>query len=405
MIHLTTSTKLIGAGVLFSLGWIVLAACDCDPSTKEDDNPGFWVACVNNMPALMTYSGNDPTIVSSSSAGNFNPDEYDCSHSGSPQYKNSEASSPFKLGTPSGPGSNRPRDAGPASAYLPQRMRDLPFTPDVPPPGTAPTCSSMQPDVFQTIHTQQSVTRFSTCPFTVKVSIPLNVMNPLQIQVTPDGTQALVTSYGDPDNPQAGGGLSFIDLSTNQVTYTLQTVDNLNGLAISADGSTAYVTNFENVNPEIDVVNIASKTITSTISLGMDYPSGLTLTPDGTQLWVTSPLEGETDVVDLLSQTTVIRLNIGASTDVAFNSTGTLAYITSASTTPGQVVAVNTSTYQTVTTYTVGAVPADISMSYGDRFLVVNNSGDNSVSVIDLMQNKVSTTSVAGVPSGIAFVQ
>jgi len=44
-------------------------------------------------------------------------------------------------------------------------------------------------------------------------------------------------------------------------------------------------------------------------------------------------------------------------------------------------------------------------MSYGDQFLVVNNSGDNTVSVIDLVKNIVTTTPVNGVPSGIAFVQ
>jgi DNA-binding beta-propeller fold protein YncE len=129
------------------------------------------------------------------------------------------------------------------------------------------------------------------------------------------------------------------------------------------------------------------------------------LTPDGSQLWVASPVGMETDVLDTLSQTIVFRLNVQQSTDIAFNSTGTMAYITSALNTPGQVFAVNTSTYQVVNTYTVGNTPSDISMSYGDRFLVVNNETDVIVSVIDLQQNAVKSVQAGANPRGIAFLR
>lgn len=46
-IRLTTSTKLMGFGIILSLGWFVLESCDCD-ETKEDQFPGFWVACIDN---------------------------------------------------------------------------------------------------------------------------------------------------------------------------------------------------------------------------------------------------------------------------------------------------------------------------------------------------------------------
>src|ERR1700683_5169572 len=95
------STKYMSCGIVLSLGWFVFAACDCDESsTKEDNFPGFWVACVDNKPTLMSYTDNTATIVTNQGAGGFNPSDYDCSHSGSPQYKNSEASSPFKIGSP-----------------------------------------------------------------------------------------------------------------------------------------------------------------------------------------------------------------------------------------------------------------------------------------------------------------
>jgi DNA-binding beta-propeller fold protein YncE len=179
-----------------------------------------------------------------------------------------------------------------------------------------------------------------------------------------------------------------------------------NGLAISPDGTTAYIGNFTTPGQSIVVMNIASQTITATIPTSVAYPSGLTLTPDGSQLWIASPLGSVTEIVDTLSQTTVSRLNVQQSVDIAFNSTGTIAYVTSDSSTPGKVFVVDASTYQILSTYAVGNGPSDISMSYGDQFLVVNNDYDGTVSVIDLTLDMVITSAQLGTSvSGIAFVQ
>lgn len=400
MIHLTATTKLLAVGVALSLGWIVLEACDCDETqTKEDQFPGFWVTCIGNQPTLMTYNGNSPIEVSTTSAGNFNPSDWDCMHDpSSPSYRGSQASAPFEISGPSGPLPGlRPHATGTGSAYVPRSYLNLPFTPDVPPPGSPPVCDSTYPDVLRTDQLEGLVTRISTCPFAVKTTIPVPAA-PLEIQVTPDGSTALVTSFNS--------AVSFINLSTNQVTYTLNTDPSINphGLAISPDGTTAYITNFNTGTPSVLVINIPTMSIVASGDVSTVYPQSAILTPDGSQLWITSALESETDVMDTQTNTEIIRLNVPASTDVAFNSTGTTAYITSSATNPGLVYAVDTTTFQTVTTYTVGNLPTDITMSYGDQFLVVNNSQDNSISVIDLVKNKVSTTQVGGSPVGIAFV-
>ena len=385
------------AGIALSLGWFVLESCDCDES-KEDQFPGFWVACIGNQPALMSYSGNNPTIVSTDASPNFNPAQWDCSHPNSPHYKNSQASA-FPIGTPSGPNgyARKPHATGSGTAaYLPQQLRDLPFLPDVP-PSTNPVCDSTYPDVFQTVHTQALVTRISTCPFKIKVSIPV-VTRPLQVAITPDGSTALVTSF---DN-----AVNFINLSTNTVVYTLMTDPSINphGLAITPDGTRAYISSF-NTNGVIAVIDLGSRQITTTLPT-ISFAQGLTLTPDGSQLWVTSPLAASVDIFDTLTNTRVTGLNIAQTSDVAFNSTGTRAYITTSATIPGSVVVVDTSTYQTITSYTVGLDPVDIQMSYADQFLVVNNNGEGSISVIDLMKGAVATTQLGGnsLPSGIAFV-
>jgi len=71
-----------------------------------------------------------------------------------------------------------------SNVHLPQRLRDFPFTPFVPPPTTTPACDSTYPDVLQTVHTNAQVTRISTCPFKIVARIPV-VSRPLQIRYHP----------------------------------------------------------------------------------------------------------------------------------------------------------------------------------------------------------------------------
>jgi len=380
----------------------------CNDETKQDIFPGNWVSCVNNQPALMSYTRDKPDVVTKAQAGFFNPKDYDCSHSGSPDYKGSEASPPFQLLPPAGPQATarllsdpratRPRDASSSSVgYTPPVLRDLPFVPQAPAP--AAQCDPSAPDVFQTVHTNAQVTRFSTCPFQIKARIPV-VTRPLQIQITPDGSTALVTSFDH--------AVNFIDLASNRVTFTLTTPPSVtpNGLAIAPDGSKAYITGYSMNNSSVQVIDLKTRTITASFPTTIPWAQSATLTPDGSQLWVnTDNLDAGIDIFDTLTNTLVTTLNITFPTDIAFNSTGTVAYITSSGTTPGSVYAINTATFQTIQTYTVGNNPADIAMSYGDQFLVVNNS-DGTVNVIDLQQKKISSVKIGTSPvSGIAFVK
>jgi DNA-binding beta-propeller fold protein YncE len=404
--HFSRSTRLMSIGIVLSMGWFLFEACDCD-ETKEDQYPGFWVACVDDKPTLMTYNDNDATVVTSDPAGFFDPTDYDCTHAGSPQYKGSEDSPPFQVSSsPAGPGGYaRQAHAAPPPqyAFLPQQLRDLPFLPHVPVPSTPPQCDSSYADVFHTNHNNGLLTRFSTCPFQIKAVIPVgNDTNTLQVAITPDGSTAVVTSFDSQ--------LSFVNLATNTVTQTLLLDSSLNpdGVAISPDGTRAYVTSFNNNSPAPVIMvfdlTTAAKTMIAQIPT-IQFPSGATLTPDGSQLWITSPLAFDMAVIDTLTNTNIINLGIGTTTDVAFNSTGTRAYLTSGATQPGKVFVVDTSTFQTVSSYTVGNNPADIKMSYGDQWLVVNNADDGTISVVDLQKNAVVTSAKLGTAvSGIAFV-
>lgn len=410
-IHLSRNSKLMLLGVVLSLvvlvcsgamGCPIIQAIECG-KTKQDRFPGFWVSCVENHAVLMAYEGDIARIVSITTQGNFNPADYDCSHPFSPAYKNS--SKPlFKTSGTFGPASGANSGHAPQAiqraaaassiAYLRPLLRDLPFLPPVPAAATT-QCDPSLPDIFQTIHTNAQVTRFSMCPPQIKARIPVT-SRPLQMDITPDGSTALVTSF---DN-----AVTFIDLATNKVVFTLQTASdvNPNGLAISPDGKTAYIISYSRFNPVVQQIDIATRKITATFSTTFPWPQSVTFSPDGSQIWVnTDNLDAGVNVFDTLTNTLVASLNISAPGDIAFNSKGTVAYIT----TPGFVRAMDTATFQTIKIYPVGISPADIAMSYGDQFLVVNNS-DGTISVIDLVTQKVSSVQIGSGPvSGIAFVK
>ena len=44
-------------------------------------------------------------------------------------------------------------------------------------------------------------------------------------------------------------------------------------------------------------------------------------------------------------------------------------------------------------------------MSYGNEFLIVNNNGESSISIIDLKQKAVKTAQVGANPTGISFMR
>lgn len=396
--RLSTSSRWMCVSLGLGLGCVLFSGCpECVEPIK-----GAWVACIDNKPTLMGMQNGAPAPLDVDSS--FDPSKWNCKKPNSP-FSGDPSQSIFPPGTPFGPpppNVARLRKAhatasNPPSAFLPRQLLSLPFVPSVPAPTTPPGCDSSFPDVISVDHPLGLVTRFSTCPFAIKVAIPV-VSRPLQIVITPDGGTALVTSF---DN-----AINFINLATNTVTFTLKTdfSINPNGLAISPDGTRAYVTSFNNTNAVVLVVDLETRTAIKSIPVDT-YPLGASLTPDGSQLWVTFPFGQAVYVIDTLSNTITTLLPIPQTTSVAFNSTGSTAYITSSSIPTGAVVAVDTAKYQVVKSYTVGVGPTDIAMAYADRFLVVNNNGGNSVSVIDLSTGIVKTTVVGNSPTGISFVK
>ena len=101
-----------------------------------------------------------------------------------------------------------------------------------------------------------------------------------------------------------GGTVSVIDTATNTVAATISLGTNQNpfGVAITPDGTRAYVTiNFP--NNFVSVIDTATNTVVATIPVGAG-PIGVAITPDGTRAYVTN--DGS-DTVSVIDTTTSMR--------------------------------------------------------------------------------------------------
>ena len=229
-------------------------------------------------------------------------------------------------------------------------------------------------------HLQGTVTAFGVCPLTILKEITVAPL-PLQIRITPDGATALVTSYEE--------ALTFIDTATNTVKATMPLINyNPQGIAISPDGTRAYVTHYYDIQPVLLVIDIPNRKLLSTIALPQPYPRVVVMTPDGSQAWVNYLYGGVITVVDVLTGTVARNINISQPVEkgMAFNPTGTKAY---AAVYPNQVYVIETATLAVKIRLTVGQAPNDVVATPDGTRIFVNSEVDPGLWWIDPTVDRV----------------
>ena len=179
-----------------------------------------------------------------------------------------------------------------------------------------------------------------------------------------------------------------------------------NAIAVSPDGSRAYVASHVAMPGSfVFILDLNTMRFTGTsIAVGA-FPAGMAITPDGTQLWVSSRGDSRVDVFDTATNQTLAGFGNLLSTGVAINPTGTRAYLL-AGVSPGTVTVVDTSTFNFVATIPVGNFPHAVVVTSTGRHVYVTNALSNSISLIDAVGNKViRTISLKGQhPLGLALV-
>jgi YVTN family beta-propeller protein len=281
-------------------------------------------------------------------------------------------------------------------------VRSLPFRPVLGgrtvANGTGSTCDPAVV-VLSAGYRRGTVLPMNPCKFTMGAEIATGAGS-LEIVITPDGKQAWVTNYN--------GSVVVIDTAALSVSTTIQVPGTHPfGIAMSPDGATAYVASYDAVSPALVLIDVPGRKVRSTTAVAVP-PQNLFVSPDGLLLWVTSQLANNVAVYDTLTLTRVAAItSIPLPTGVAFNPTGTVAYIASA-TAPGTVQAVNTTDYSVTKSYTVGNEPADLRMA-GSKYVTVMNRTSDFVSQIDVDTGNVISSPADNVKNvshtGLAIIQ
>src|SRR5690606_10745654 len=143
---------------------------------------------------------------------------------------------------------------------------------------------------------------------------------------------------------------------------------------------------------EIAVVDLAKAEVIGRIATG-DYPHGLRLSPDGTQLYVANVEDGSESVIDTQALSEVARIPVGtAPVQVGFTPSGDQVYVSLRD--ENRVAVIDTSTRQVTNRIEVGPNPIQMFATADGAYVYVANQGtdaepNNTVSVIDTATGQV----------------
>ena len=134
---------------------------------------------------------------------------------------------------------------------------------------------------------------------------------PYGVAVSPDGTRAYVTNY----NNGAASTVSVIDTTPNTVGTTINVGNGAQSIVITPDNRKVYVAN--NASNTVTVINGTTNTIMTTIA-GFSGPSSMAMSPSGDRVYVTNGgVAGTVSVINTATDTviaTVPSVTLGGGT-------------------------------------------------------------------------------------------
>ena len=213
---------------------------------------------------------------------------------------------------------------------------------------------------------------------------------PVGVKATPDRTQVWVANSGS-------GSISIIDFASKTVVGTINLPPlhgafpaQPNNIAFLPDGTRAYVTDHDaQSGSTVYVIDVASQAVIQQIGVG-NFPSGMAVSPDGSQVWITCRADNNVYVIDTLTNTVIqVIANISLPTGITFNPTGTTVYVAEGNPVGGVVAVIDPGTFTVLNTIAVGDLPHIVKISPSGHYLFVTNLGSNSISVIATMTDKV----------------
>jgi YVTN family beta-propeller protein len=178
------------------------------------------------------------------------------------------------------------------------------------------------------------VTPIDTATNTAGTPIPVG-SGPEGVAITPDGRTAYVTNF-------SSGSVTPIDTATNTPGTPIPVGSGPEGVAITPDGRTAYVAN--SGSNTVTPIDAATNTARAAIPIGeLTVPSEVAITPDGRTAYVTNVGSDSVTPIDTATNTPGRAIPLGSAPDgVAITPDGRTAYVTSFGS--GSVIPIDTAT-------------------------------------------------------------
>ncbi len=202
-----------------------------------------------------------------------------------------------------------------------------------------------------------------------------------------------------------GGEIAVVDLEKAEVIGRIATGDYPHGLRLSPDETELYVANVE--DGSVSVIDTQALSEVARIPVGA-APVQVGFTPSGAQVYVSLRDENRVAVIDTSTREVTDRIDVGPNPIQMFATPdGAYVYVANQGTDaePNDTVSViDTATGQVVKTLTTGGGAHGVSASADGALVFVTNIADDSVSIIDVeRQEVVSTVPVGDRPNGIVY--
>jgi YVTN family beta-propeller protein len=189
---------------------------------------------------------------------------------------------------------------------------------------------------------------------------------------------------------------SVIKIASNTVVATIEVGDVPGEVAITPDGTFAYVPIIPTQPGAVSVIETASNTVVGTVGVGLT-PIYVAITPDGSLAYVANVGSRTVSVIETASNTVVATIQVGdpgvLPRAVAITPDGSLAYVNLGDDCPGTVAVIEIASNSVIATIDLAhCAGGQVAITPDGRFAYVTDGRFNSVSVIETASNTVVAT-------------